>query len=418
MKGLSWYVARRYLASRRKGRFLSLITLIAVGGVAVGVMALMVVIAVMTGLQRDLQAKILGSTPHIYVFQQSAGFRLGDWQNVLQRVRGTPGVVAAEPFMMVNGFVVLQSTGGNYAQPGVLYGLDAHSSAEPMTELERGIRKGDYRLGKGPGGLPAVLVGGLLANKLNILEGDTIVIATVENNQVSAFGGFTPAMRQFEVTGIFTTGMYEYDEKHLYAEIAPVQDLIGVPADTVSGIAINVADAWAVGPVRNRLQEELQFPYYVQDWTQINGSLFSALRLEKLAMAVILSLIILVAAFNIVSTLIMVVRDKTREIGILKSIGMTDETVQRIFILQGLTIGVIGTLLGAVGGLLLIWVIDRYDLIELPGEVYFISKLPLKLEVPDALLIVGVSLLIALVATIYPARQAARLVPVDAIRHE
>jgi lipoprotein-releasing system permease protein len=225
-------------------------------------------------------------------------------------------------------------------------------------------------------------------------------------------------MRQFEVTGIFTTGMFEYDEKNMYAEMGPVQDLIGVPADTVSGIAVNVEDAWKVAPIRNALQDALPFPYVIQDWTQINGSLFSALRLEKLAMAVILSLIILVAAFNIVSTLIMVVRDKTREIGILKSIGMTDETVQRIFLLQGLTIGVIGTALGSLGGLLLIWVIDRYELIELPGEVYFISKLPLKLELGDALMIAGISLLIALAATIYPARQAARLIPVDAIRHE
>jgi lipoprotein-releasing system permease protein len=378
----------------------------------------MVVIAVMTGLQRDLQAKILGSTPHIYVFQQSFGFRLGDWQNVLRRVRTTPGVVAAEPFMLVNAVATLQSTGGQYAQPATLYGIDPHSSPVPLTELEGKIRDGEYRIGTMPSGLPGVLVGSTLANRLQLLEGDTIIVMTAENTQVTAMGAFYPAMRQFEVTGIFTTGMYEYDEKNLYAEIPPVQDLIGVPADTVSGIAVNVDDPWKAGTVRDRLQESLQFPFHIQDWTQINGSLFSALKLEKLAMALILSLIILVAAFNIVSTLIMVVRDKTREIGILKSIGMTDETVQRIFMLQGITIGVIGTLLGAVGGLVLIWVIDRYELIKLPGDVYFISKLPLQLDPIDAVLIVGVSLLIAVIATIYPARQAARLVPVDAIRHE
>jgi lipoprotein-releasing system permease protein len=417
VKRLDWFVARRYLASRRKGRFLSLITLIAVGGVAVGVMALMIVIAVMTGLSRDLQAKILGSTPHIYVFQQSFGFRLGDWQNVLERVRKIPGVVAAEPFMLSNVLVTVQSTGGEYAQPGILYGIDPQSSPTPLTELERQIRAGEYRLGPTPSGLPGVLVGYRLADRLGLVDGDTLIAITSENIEVTTFG-LNPRMLQYEVTGTFRTGMFEYDDKNLYAQLSAVQDLLGVPADTVSGLAVNVADAWHVEEVRARVSEALPYPFTIQDWTQINGSLFSALRLEKLAMAVILSLIILVAAFNIVSTLIMVVRDKTREIGILKSMGMTDELVLRIFVLQGLTIGVIGTLLGAVGGLVLIGIIDRYELIRLPGDVYFIEKLPLKLDLVDGALIVGLSLAIALLATIYPARQAAKLVPVDAIRYE
>jgi len=418
VKRLDWFVARRYLASRRKGRLLSLITVIAVGGVAVGVMALMTVIAVMTGLSRDLQAKILGSTPHIYVFQQSFGFRLGDWQNVLDRVRKVPGVVAAEPFMLSNVAVTLQMSGASiYAQPGILYGIDPFSSPTPLTELERQIRDGEYRIGRASSGLPGVLVGYRLADRLGLIDGDTLVVMTAENIAVTPTG-LSPRIMQFQVTGTFRTGMYEYDDKNLYAELAAVQDLLGVPPDTVSGLAVNVADPWHVRGVREQLSQALPYPFTIQDWTQINGSLFSALRLEKLAMAVILSLIILVAAFNIVSTLIMVVRDKTREIGILKSMGMTDETVLRIFVLQGLTIGVIGTLLGAVGGLVLIGVINHYQLIRLPGDVYFIENLPLDLDVLDAALIIGMSLLIALLATIYPARQAARLVPVDAIRYE
>jgi lipoprotein-releasing system permease protein len=417
VKRLDWFIARRYLASRRQARFLSLITVIAVGGVAVGVMALMTVIAVMTGLSRDLQAKILGSTPHVYVFQQSFGFRLGNWQHVLAQVRQTPGVVAAEPFMLSNVAVTVPSTGGTYAQPGILYGYDPQSSPTPLTQLEAEIRAGRYRLGTAPSGLPSVIVGYRLADRLGLVAGDTLTVATIENIEVTPTG-LNPNIRQYEVTGVFASGMYEYDDKNLYADLAAVQDLLGVPADTVSGLAVNVADAWRVHEVRERLSDRLDYPFYVQDWTQINGSLFSALRLEKLAMAVILSLIILVAAFNIVSTLIMVVRDKTREIGILKSMGMSDELVLRIFLLQGLTIGVIGTFLGAVGGLVLIWVLDRYELIRLPGDVYFIETLPLKLDLLDGLLIVGLSVAIALLATIYPARQAARLVPVEAIRHE
>ena len=417
MKRLDWFVARRYLASRRRGRFLSLITLIAVGGIAVGVMALMIVIAVMTGLSRDLQAKILGSTPHIYVFEQSFGFRLGDWQNVLARVRSVPGVVAAEPFMLSTVLVTVQSTGGQYAQAGILYGIDPHSSPTPLTQLERQIRNGEYRIGRTASGLPGIIVGYRLADRLGLIDGDTLIVITSENINVTALG-LSPRMLQYQVTGTFRTGMYEYDDKNLYAELGAVQELLQVPADTVSGLAVNVAEPWQVGEVHDSLEKALPYPYRIQDWRDINGALFSALRLEKLAMTVILSLIILVAAFNIVSTLIMVVRDKTREIGILKSMGMTDETVLRIFVLQGLAIGVIGTVLGAIGGLFLIWLVDRYELIRLPGDVYFIDKLPLQLDPLDGVLIVALSLAIALLATIYPARQAARLVPVDAIRYE
>lgn len=417
MRSLSWFVARRYLASRRKGRFLSLITIIAVGGIAVGVMALMVVIAVMTGLQRDLQAKILGTTPHIYVFQQNMGFRLGNWQQVLASVRQVDGVVAAEPFMQTNVAVTLQESGGAYAEAGILYGIDPHASEQPLTDIERQIRDGELSMAPTAAGLPGLVMGARLAEKLGVFIGDTVVIATLENIHQTPTG-FMPALRQFAVTGTFRTGMYEYDLSHMYSELAEVQSFLDLPPDTVSGIAVNIADPWQAELVASRVRDVIEFPYYTWSWMALNGSLFSALKLEKLAMAVILSLIVLVAAFNIVSTLIMVVRDKTREIGILKSMGMTDETVLRIFVLQGVAIGVIGTVLGGAGGLLLITLQNRYQLVKLSGEVYFIEQLPAVLDWVDVLLITGISLLIAFGATIYPARQAARLVPVDAIRHE
>jgi lipoprotein-releasing system permease protein len=417
VRSLSWFVARRYLASRRKGRFLSLITIIAVGGIAVGVMALMVVIAVMTGLQRDLQAKILGTTPHIYVFQQNMGFRLGNWEQVLASVRQVDGVVAAEPFMQTNVAVTLQESGGAYAEAGILYGIDPHASEQPLTDIERQIRDGELSMAPTAAGLPGLVMGARLAEKLGVFIGDTVVIATLENIHQTPTG-FMPALRQFAVTGTFRTGMYEYDLSHMYSELAEVQSFLDLPPDTVSGIAVNIADPWQAELVASRVRDVIEFPYYTWSWMALNGSLFSALKLEKLAMAVILSLIVLVAAFNIVSTLIMVVRDKTREIGILKSMGMTDETVLRIFVLQGVAIGVIGTVLGGAGGLLLITLQNRYQLVKLSGEVYFIEQLPAVLDWVDVLLITGISLLIAFGATIYPARQAARLVPVDAIRHE
>jgi lipoprotein-releasing system permease protein len=230
--------------------------------------------------------------------------------------------------------------------------------------------------------------------------------------------GFQPAFCQFIVSGSIPTGMYEYDNLNLYARLEAVQSLLRLSPDTISMLAINVDDPWNSDDIARRIRDELGYPYETYDWKTLNASLFSALALEKLAMAVILSLIIVVAAFNIVSMLTMVVADKTREIGILKSMGMTDGTVLRVFMLQGLTIGAVGTLLGGIGGWLLIWLVDRFGLIDIPAEVYFIDKLPVALDPLDMVLIVIVSMAIAFGATIYPALQAARLLPVDAIRGE
>lgn len=411
---LEWYVARRNLASRRKGRFLSLITLIAIGGITLGVTALITVMAVMNGLQRDLQEKILGSNPHVYVFE-GGRLRVGNWRHVLPRVREVPGVIAATPFMMTN--VAAAAAGySQYAQPGVLFGLDPMAADSPMTIIEQQLRNGELALGP-TAGLPGVLVGRRLAARLGVLPGDTLTVAAIENIRETPTG-IMPALGEFEVTGTFQTGMYEYDEQNMYTEIPAVQDLLDFPPDTVTGIAANVADAWMADRVSLAIFDTLGPPYEVQNWMDLNSSLFSALKLERLALFVILFLIVVVAAFNIISTLIMVVADKTREIGILKSMGMTDRMVLRIFMLQGITIGLVGTALGALGGYVLSTVIDRYELIQLPGDVYFIETLPVVLDPVDFVTIVGASILISFLATIYPARQASRLLPVDAIRHD
>jgi lipoprotein-releasing system permease protein len=414
MKKLEWFIARRYLAGRKRGRFLSLITLIAVGGIFVGVMALITVIAVMTGLQRDLQQKILGSNPHIYVFEQTgSGFRMKNWRRVIEKVRGTPGVTAAQPFVMTQVGIMR----GEYAVAGQILGIDPAQDGAPMTDIERQIRSGELKFGPTRSGERGVLVGRRLADKLSVLTGDVITVGAFENIQETPTG-LMPPIRKYEVTGIFTTGMYEYDSQNMYVELATVQDLLSLDSTTVSGIAVNVADPWDADQVSAELHARLSFPYYTNDWQELNASLFSALKLEKLAMALILFLIVLVAAFNIISTLIMVVADKTREIGILKSMGLTRASVLRIFILQGLAIGLIGTVLGTGGGLLLVTLLDTYEFISLPGDVYFIDRLPVALDVFDVIWIIGASLVIAFAATIYPARQASKLMPVEAIRHD
>lgn len=410
---LAWFVARRYLAARRKGRLLSLITWIALGGVTVGVTALIVVIAVMTGLQEDLRQKILGTTPHVIVLQQGSSLRMDNWRAVLERVRGQGGVVAASPFILTQVGIIARN---EYAQTGDLYGVDLTPGRAPVTEMEAEILSGKYSLGSTASGLPPLLMGIRLADRLGVFPGDTLQVVSLENVPMGPFG-YMPRIRLFELVGTFSTGMYEYDLRNVYTPLGPVQELLGIP-DQVSGIGVRVADPWRAKEAARALAERLGHPYWTEDWISTNRSLFSALKLEKLAMAVILFLIVLVAAFNIISTLVMVVTDKTREIGVLKAMGMTDGQVLRVFMLQGLWIGVIGTALGSGLGILTVILLDRYRFITLPPDVYFIDRLPVALEALDVVVIVAASIAIAFAATIYPALQASRLAPVEAIRHE
>ncbi len=418
MKRLDWYIARRYLASRRKGRFVSLITLIAVGGVLVGVAALIVVIAVMTGLQRDLQAKILGMNPHVYVFEQDpgGGFRMGDWPRVIETARAAPGVVSAEPFIMTQVAVFVPDR--DYVQPGTLFGIEPRwPDGPPLTVIQEQIRTGELNFQATRTGYPPLIMGRRLAEKMSIFPGDTVLVASFENIRTGPLGDLQPAMRHFEVTDRFSTGMYEYDSQYMYVPIEATQDLLDLGTG-VSGVGVTVREPWEAATTAGWLQAELRFPFYTNDWMQLNSTLFSALQLEKLAMAIILFLIVVVAAFNIISTLIMVVADKTREIGILKAMGTNDRTILGVFMLQGLTIGMVGTALGTGLGLFLVWLVDRYQFIELPGDVYFLDTLPVALNPGDLALIIVLSIMVAFAATIYPAWQASRLMPVEAIRHE
>jgi lipoprotein-releasing system permease protein len=411
---LDWFIARRYLAARRGGRFLSFITWISLGGVTVGVTALIVVIGVMTGMQDDLRGKILSSTAHVMVFEIGQDLRMEGWRPILDTARTTPGVRSASPFVLSSVSLVRNQ----YSRPADLYGVPVDSSLAGGTELEEMILSGFYDLEPPESGLPPILLGSGLAEAMQLFRGDTITVLAFENLQTSIMG-MAPAVQRFEVTGTFRTGMYDYDQKNAYARLPDAQDLLDLAdTDAVSGIGMQLDDPEDAVGVAVDLQDRLGFPYVAQSWVTQNAALFSALKLEKLAMGLILFLIVLVAAFNIVSMLVMVVADRTREIGILKSMGMTDRGILRVFVLQGAWIGIVGTVLGTLLGVFLCFLLDRYEIIKIPPDVYFVERLPVSLRVRDVFTIVSASITVAFVATIYPSIQASRLQPVDAIRHD
>ena len=418
MKQLHWYIARHYLGSTQKRGFLSLITWIALGGVTVGVTALIVVIAVMTGMQEDLRDKILESTPHVIVLEQSASLRLGDWREVVDSVLAVEGIVGAAPFVLSQVSVVRRSVSGQYSQPANLYGVSIDTTLAAPTDMERQIIEGALNLDTPESGLPPLLMGIGLADRMQVFEGDSVVLMSLENLNSDIFGALTPTLREFEVTGTFATGLYDYDIGNVYTNLESAQELIGLETNTASGIGARTADPGMALQVADEVSARLGYPYYVESWATTNRALFSALELEKLAMYLILFLIVVVAAFNIVSTLVMVVADRTREIGILKAMGMSQGGVLRVFVLQGAWIGLIGTALGTFGGLALSFIIERYEIIRIPAEVYGVDHLPVSLRISDVLMIIGGSVAISFLATLYPAMQASGLEPVDAIRHE
>ena len=417
MSQLELHIAWRYLRSRRGSKLLSLISIIAIGGVIIGVSALILIIGVMNGLQKDLREKILIGSPDVRVLTYGEDLAMAGWDTVVKVVEKTPGVVAAAPFVHTQALI---NSGHNYTEGVFVMGiLPAQEGMREVTSIRRTARAGDFSFRDSHAGREGVILGSRLANRLNIAIGaDSVSLISPGSARLSPVTGtFTPTIRKYEVTGIFETGMYEYDDKYVIMSLPAAQDLAQL-GKAVTGIEVKTVDRWEAPRVAKQLVDSLGFPYRTEDWQQQNSSLFQALKLEKLGMTVILLLIVLVAAFNIVSTLTMVVTDKTREIGILKTMGMSARSVRRIFFAQGIVIGLVGTLSGLLLGLVAALAVDRLRLIKLDPAVYFIDHLPIDLRPLDVALIVFASLAIAALATLYPARQAARLYPVEAIRHE
>ena len=416
MTKLELQIAWRYLRSRRGSKLLSLISIIAIGGVLVGVSALIVIIGVMNGLQHDLREKILVGSPDIRVLSYGEDLKITDWSTVLDKVRKQPGVVAAAPFVLTE---ALMTTGHDYAGGVYVVGLlPAGRGVPDVTTIRSHATAGDFRFASTDGQHRGVVLGKLLAMRFNKWAGDSINLLSAGGAKMNPVtGGLVPRVETFEVTGVVETGMYEYDNSYVFIALDKAQNLAAL-GDGVTGIEVKTTDRWQAKDVANRLVAALGWPYRTVDWEEQNHSLFQALKLEKLGMGVILLLIVLVAAFNIVSTLTMVVADKTKEIGILKAMGMPAKSIRRIFFAQGLVIGVVGTVFGLVLGFAAALSLDKYHFIKLDPQVYFIDHLPVSTQPTDVMWIVLASIAIAAIATLYPSIQASRLFPIEAIRHE
>lgn len=419
MNRLELDIAWRYLRSRGRTRWLSFISVIAIGGIVVGVSALILIIGVMNGLQYDLREKILVGSPDFRVLVFGDDLKIGNWRVVQEKVRKVDGVVAVAPFVLTQ---ALANAGHDYTEGVSVSGIEpSGASPRPVTTIRSHAIMGDFSFVTADGKRRGAVVGKLLADRLAAYPGKPgahlTMVSAAGLKPDAVLGTIIPRVAEFEVTGVFETGMYEYDNAYVFVDLQAAQDFAGLDS-AVTGLEVATADRWSAPAVAERVSAALDFPFHTVDWQEQNGSLFKALKLEKMGMGVILLLIIVVAAFNIVSTLTMVVRDKTREIGILKAMGMTEASIRRIFLVQGTVIGCVGTLVGTALGATLGFVIDRFKLITLDPTVYFIDHLPVRMEVGDTLLMALLGFAVAAVATLYPARQASRLYPIEAIRDE
>ena len=401
------FIAVRYLLARRKQAFISLISLISVLGVAVGVMALLIALSLMTGLQGELRDRLVGSTAHVYVFKAGG---LKDPDADIKRLRNIPDVVGAAPVLLGQGLIQSATQDSPIQVKGILPALET-----TVTNVGKSMQAGSLEaLAPAADGPSGIVIGKDLADKLNVSVGEHVRIVTAQE-KLTPFG-IMPRMRDFKVVGIFKLGLYEFDSGYGFVHLDVAKSLLR--KDTPDYIELRVRDLFEAQAIAARIPSIIGSDYIVEDWAEMNKSLFSALWLEKMAISITIGLIVMVAALNIIASLILLVMEKSRDIAILKTMGSSSASIRRIFVLQGLIIGLIGTLAGAIGGVALIYVLDRFQLIRVPIDVYQIAYVPFKLELLDAAVVIAAAVLICFVATIYPSRQASRLDPAQALRYQ
>lgn len=402
------FIALRYLLARRKQAFISLISLISTLGVAVGVMALIIALGLMTGLQGELRDRILGSSAHVYVWKVGG---IADYHAEVARLGAVDGVVGAGPAILGKALIVAGDAQAFISLKGVDPELE-----ERVTDIQQSMLQGSVQAlaGTAEGQLPGILLGRGLAAQLGVKLGDSVNVQTPQGTLSPM--GMIPRIRRLQVAGIYSLGLYEFDSEYGFISLDLARRLLGREQPEL--IELRVADIYKAPEIAQRVMDQLGPDYSAEDWADLNQSLFSALWLEKMGLSIAIGLIVTVAALNIVASLVLLVMEKSRDIAILKTMGTSASRVMRIFMVQGLIIGLIGTTLGGVGGLALCWVLDTYKLIHIPMDVYQVSYVPFVVLPLDFIVVILSSILICFVATIYPSRQASKLDPVQALRFE
>lgn len=403
------FIALRYFKSKKRHRCISVNTLISIAGIALGVMALITVLSVMGGFHEDLQGKILGVNAHIVILNY--GGKINDQHLLRKKINSIQGVRHSSPF--VYGQVMLGFKDRAYGV--VVRGIDPDLEAE-TTNILKYIKEGSFEnLKENKAGVPGIIVGRQLARNLGLFAGDEVRVIS----HIGEIGplGMLPKMKKFRVEGIFEVGMYEYDSSLALINIREAQKFFKLHND-VTGIEVKVDEIYKSKDIAMEIESVLGPPYYARDWMDMNRNLFSALKLEKLVMFIILILIVLVASFNIVSSLIMIVMEKAREIAILMAMGATSRSVMSIFMIHGLIIGIIGTVIGVAGGYMLCLLLKTYRFINLPPDIYYLSYLPVRMSLFDFVVVPLSAIVISFLATIYPSWHAARLNPVEPLRYE
>ncbi|MCD6292529.1 MAG: lipoprotein-releasing ABC transporter permease subunit [Deltaproteobacteria bacterium] len=405
------FIALRHLLGRRKQIFISLISMISIMGIALGVMALIVVIAVMSGFEKELKKKILGNTAHIMVMKYGGG--ISNYNKLTTTIDKIDGVIEAAPFILSQAML----THGRKVSGAGIRGIDRNH--DPLRKkLEKMLVNGHFFSAPDETRkhTPEIILGSELAKNLGVKPGSSLRLIAPSGSPTPL--GLVPRMQRFTVIGTYTSGMYQYDSALAYISLEAAQKFFALPGQ-VSGIAVEVKDLYNSGALVEKIRQQLPYPYWARDWISMNRNLFAALKLERITMFIILALIIMVAAFNIISTLIMVVMEKHKEIAILKTMGLSAFRVMRIFIWEGMIIGISGTILGLAGSLVICEILKRYDFITLPGDVYYFeTSLPVDLQMFHLLATAGLSLLLSFIATLYPSYRASRLLPAEALRYE
>lgn len=403
----AWFVARRYLTARRRQAFISLISAVSVLGVGVGVMAVIIALALMTGVQGELRDRIVGSTAHMYIYKQDGPFV--DLEGDRARVM-VPGVEASAPAIL--GAALLQAGTLEYA---MIKGIDPALEVG-VTDIAGAVQSGSLEAltNRGPDAREGIVLGADLADQMGLRLGDIVDVVTAQTTATP--GGQMNRRRPLEVVGTVRFGFYEVDTRFGFVSLYTAESLLSPTGPNM--LQLKLTDVEAARGIRDRLQRDLGPGYDVLDWIEMNEPLYSALWLEKVAISLAIGLIVMVAALNIVASLVLLVMEKTRDIAILRTMGAPARTIRRIFIYQGLTIGLVGTFAGALLGVVASVVLDRFQLIRMPSEVYQISYLPFRVQPLDVTIVVLAAVGICLVATLYPSRQAGRIDPAEALRNQ